>query len=744
MDPSEFLKDYNDKVVNNSILVNSSLDAIDEVDDYEDYVDCSANNAIDEIDDYEDFTYDDNLTKLDAFGDVKSSENRVETVPEIHNDTQLVNFSMELVNYDFHASLQEEDQELHGLESCFFRFMKKQDYKVIDNTLNPVVDTWNANFDEKVTDEESAYRKWLELSYNLLIDDVPMLNDCDEEFLSIISLPYRDISPEEVLKFKEVYKQPWCDRGLLQYAYTSDICLMLCSYLEQGYDKDMIVEYSGSVCKLESFLALKLNGVFDKETFDSVSANTDNLKAYTQICLSPDSSKYLFLNEHPDFARIVTLLNKYEIAGKAVPDDLLFKYTENKYLLQILQANYDGRFNSNFITMYLEDDSTLADRIANDLRDNVLDWSLVSQLGGNYFVPRIIASLEELYLDTIEVRKIAIENTETQQLFGNYAKNVVTAWVNGEITDNDYYLYCTIALYNNFEDLMKRFIRFPSVYHFNQFAVNCLFIEFTDNCANLPEIGSLIVIDTGKHYSYVGVDSILADVQLFAEALELEIPRDRFKLSLLPDKIGVMVSDSSKTRKFKDINCLKLMNQSLGSLESFIINKPESIKGLPAEKQLTCIQRYNLIQLMGTIGSYTNMVSLMKTPVSAYLKFDRGFGLFNSTFSSYSRIAVSHYFVPLYAVFVESMKDGAGIKMYYNFVKILCYKVLKGSMVCNNENLDELSEYAVFSVEGSTIISRVAVTELIENIDQFIKEIKTLGSIRIVTESAHYVQIRKL
>lgn len=291
---------------------------------------------------------------------------------------------------------------------------------------------------------------------------------------------------------------------------------------------------------------------------------------------------------------------------------------------------------------------------------------------------------------------------------------------------------------------MKRFIRFPSVYHFNQFAVNCLFIEFTDNCANLPEIGSLIVIDTGKHYSYVGVDSILADVQLFAEALEHEIPRDRFKLSLLPDKIGVMVSDSSKTRKFKDTNCLKLMNQSLGSLESFITNKPESIKELPAEKQLTCIQRYNLIQLMGTIGSYTNMVSLMKTPVSAYLKFDRGFGLFNSTFSSYSRIAVSHYFVPLYAVFVESMKDGAGIKMYYNFVKILCYKVLKGSMVCNNENLDELSEYAVFSVEGSTIISRVAVTELIENIDQFIKEIKTLGSIRIVTESAHYVQIRKL
>lgn len=256
-------------------------------------------------DDIDHDTYEVNLTKLDAFGDVKSSENRVETVPEIHNDTQLVNFSMELVNYDFHASLQEEDQELHGLESCFFRFMKKQDYKVIDNTLNPVVDTWNANFDEKVTDEESAYRKWLELSYNLLIDDVPMLNDCDEEFLSIISLPYRDISPEEVLKFKEVYKQPWCDRDLLQYAYTSDICLMLCSYLEQGYDKDMIVEYSGSVCKLESFLALKLNGVFDKETFDSVSANTDNLKAYTQICLSPDSSKYLFLNEHPDFARIV-------------------------------------------------------------------------------------------------------------------------------------------------------------------------------------------------------------------------------------------------------------------------------------------------------------------------------------------------------------------------------------------------------------------------------------------------------
>ena len=191
MDPSEFLKDYNNKVANNSTSVNSNSDVIDEVDDYEDYVDCSANNAIDEIDDYEDFTYDDNLTKLNAFGDVASSENEVETVSEIHNDRQFVDFSMELVNYDFHASLQEEDRELHGLESCFFRFMKKQDYKVIDNTLNPVVDTWNANFDEKVTDEESAYRKWLELSYNLLIDDVSMLNDCDEEFLSIISLPYR-------------------------------------------------------------------------------------------------------------------------------------------------------------------------------------------------------------------------------------------------------------------------------------------------------------------------------------------------------------------------------------------------------------------------------------------------------------------------------------------------------------------------------------------------------------------------
>lgn len=148
---------------------------------------------------------------------------------------------------------------------------------------------------------------------------------------------------------------------------------------------------------------------------NELSQQNSDCIGYTQICLSPDSSKYLFLNEHPDFARIVTLLNKYEIAGKVVPDDLLSKYTENKYLLQILQANYDGRFNSNFITMYLEDNSTLADRIANDLQNNVLDWSLVNQLGGNYFVPRIIASLEELYLDTIVVRKIATENTEMQR-----------------------------------------------------------------------------------------------------------------------------------------------------------------------------------------------------------------------------------------------------------------------------------------------------------------------------------------
>lgn len=68
---------------------------------------------------------------------------------------------------------------------------------------------------------------------------------------------------------------------LLEDSYGKDYkaCLMLCSYLERGYDKDMVVAYSNSVCELESFLALKLNGVFDKDTFDSVSANTDNLKA---------------------------------------------------------------------------------------------------------------------------------------------------------------------------------------------------------------------------------------------------------------------------------------------------------------------------------------------------------------------------------------------------------------------------------------------------------------------------------
>ena len=745
MDPSEFLKDYNNKVTNSSISNNSNSNIIDEIDDYDDYVDYSTNDIIDEIDDYDDLSDDTNsLTKLNAFGDIESQNSDAVSVADVHEEKPPVCFSMELVNYDFQDSLQESEQELYGLESCFFRFMKKQDYKVIDNTLDPVVDTWNANFEEKATDETDAYKKWLELSYNLLIDDVSMLSDCDEEFLSTISLPYRDISPEEILKFKEIYKQPWCDKELLKYAYSSDICLMLCSYLEQGYDRNMVIKYSDSAGKLESFLKLSLNNVFDKETFDGISDNIDNLRAYTQVCLSPNSSRYLFLNEHPDFAKIMTLLNKYEVARKEVPEEILAKYKENKYLLQILQANYDGRFNSNFISMYLEDDSAMADCIANDLQNGVLDWSLVEQLDGNYFVPRVIASLDELHLDTTAMRKIGTENTEIQQLFGSYARSIVTAWINGEITDNDYLLYCIITMYNNFEDLMRRFIRFPSVYHFNQFAVNCLFIEFTDSCANLPEIGSLIVIDNDKHYSYVGIDSVLADVQLFAAAIEHEIPRDKFKLSLLPDKIGVMISNCSKTRKFKDINCLKLMTQSIGSLESFVIDRPESIKGLSAEKQLTCIQRYNLIHLMSVIGSYTNMVSLLQTSVSAYLKFDRGISLFNSNFNSYSKIMASHYFAPLYTVFIDAMKDGAGIKMYYNFVKFLCYKVLKGGMVCNNENLDELSEYAVFSVEGSAIINRVTVTELVEHIDQFIKEIKNLGSVRIVTESAHYVQIRKL
>ena len=62
----------------------------------------------------------------------------------------------------------------------------------------------------------------------------------------------------------------------------------------------------------------------------------------------------------------------------------------------------------------------------------------------------------------------------------------------------------------------------------------------------------------------------------------------------------------------------------------------------------------------------------------------------------------------------------------------------------NNEVKNIEVDFAYLPMWSNNEALPKVLTELIENIDQFIKEIKALGSVRIVTESAHYVQIRKL
>ena len=95
MDPSEFLKDYNNKVTNSSISNNSNSNIIDEIDDYDDYVDYSTNDIIDEIDDYDDLSDDTNsLTKLNAFGDIESQNSDAVSVADVHEEKPPVCFGI--------------------------------------------------------------------------------------------------------------------------------------------------------------------------------------------------------------------------------------------------------------------------------------------------------------------------------------------------------------------------------------------------------------------------------------------------------------------------------------------------------------------------------------------------------------------------------------------------------------------------------------------------------------------------
>lgn len=753
MNPREFLKSYNSSIQSPGNRSDSQTDVIEEYEDYDESSNFSVIPELEEIEDFEDLAEPDNgfsavvnsMSELDIFEEV-SDKNKEESNTVIADEIQKAPEDfMELVDYKFSGLLYEDSVEPPGLKGAFLRFMKRQDYKIVENTVNYVVDTWNSNFETKVVSEDTALKEWLCLSYNLLIEDLDMIKDSDEDFLELISFPYRDISPEEILKLKEVADKPWCDKSIIKnYSFTPDICLMLCSYLERGLDRDLISKYADASYKLDAFLRLSLNNAMNVDTFDCVCNDKANLQVYVDMCLSPTPSDYMFLNKHPHFSEIISMLNRFELAQRSVSLDFLKGYCNNIYLPQILKSVYDNNYDVDYVHRYLDNESIFSEKAANDLANGDIDITLMHALSGNYPVPRMIASLEEMHLNTKTVRDFSKGNSEIQSKFGEYANKVVSAWISGTITENDYLQYCVITLYSNFVDLLDRFMKFPTVYRFNQFAVNCLFIEFTDSCANLPEIGSLVVIDTSTKYSYIGVDSIIADVSAFSEAIRGIIPKDNFKLSLLPNNIGVIVSNKENNRKFSDIHCLKIFSQSASSLENFVSCDFDAIKDLSIDKQLLSIQKFNLVNLIKSVGSYSTTIQLMKMPLSGYLKFDRGIALLNTVFTAYGGIIASQYFAPLYTIFIESINAGVGIKMYYTFVKNLCYRVLKGHIIVNNENLDILSEYAVISLEGSSSINRLNVSEFISKIDTFIQEIRTLGSVRIVTESAHYVQIRKL
>lgn len=713
MNREDFEKLYNNAI--NSVGVNPDIQHLDMFGPSEDF---------DDLDEF------DELLDFDSISDIK--------FPTKNSRELAGNFP--LLTVQLHNGFTAKAVSATTLDSIILEDLQQEDY-VVKYTDFPLIDSWEANFNERCSSENEAACKFLELLYHVGIPDAQILKNCDRKLLELIQMEARDLTVSEIELLKDSYTEDWFDeRAFKLFALAERDTSLLLQLMKSGnLDVKALAKFAYNEEILNAYLILTLQGRYNEETFLNVANNPENLSSYVSTCLSNDSSEFLFLCEHKDFGKIIELLKQLQIAEKPAPFDLLNKYADNPYLYYILTAYAGGYLNEDFVKNNLCEQSALADAIAEDYISNCLDHKLIEKLGGHYYIPKLVSDISKqcMYTDKIYA---ACEFDENLIILNQYSQLLIKAFMLGKIEEIEYRKILTLVTYENWLSLIKSYVDLSAdaPIEYSLFCFNYLLSHVLDITVNTSFTGSILEIYDGKSCKFLSIESALHNVDALCSAIYACIPKDILNAKILPCSAGIFLGNIDKPINANP--ALRVFMGTSSSIENFVLE----YKSLEQDKiPDNVIQRYNLVKALNTVDSVTDAVEqLVKSPVQKYMKYDRFFDAITRQFTDYRYLLQSNQFFSLYNIFVLSLNYDGKAQQFLAFVLTLCRACCPDWCKVYNYHPEILRDDARYCVTGSSRFGSASSKDILENIHSFIVEIARLRRVQVQIMNSGEVEIR--
>lgn len=286
--------------------------------------------------------------------------------------------------------------ELVGIENIISAKMRDDDCKLEDNFL----DTWNANFNlylpAKNTTE--AIKFALQVYYGLYLDEnfiEQYANSLSVAQINLLCFPHRNVTSGEAISILNVEDEEWFDIGILhKYSLKPrDTHLVIELMRDNLLNMDLMEKYSYSEDILNGYMYLTLKQKFDEESYDKAIAS-GNVSSFLIVAKS-GSSTLLELAGHQDFEQIVEVLGDDPLPEHV---EVLNKFKDVPYLLDVARAIVGGFHNETFINNYLVEKTPLHDYIATDYGQGLFDSEMLQKLNCNYYLCKAYTVLQSRHL----------------------------------------------------------------------------------------------------------------------------------------------------------------------------------------------------------------------------------------------------------------------------------------------------------------------------------------------------------
>lgn len=530
--------------------------------------------------------------------------------------------------------------------------------------------------------------------------------------------------------FQELSNEPWFQSDMFLQLVTDENAEILVSAMKGRKDLTDVLKYDGD----NALCALKL---IEKDKYNPVSfleaVKSNAVKEYTENMLDNSvSSTIAKLALRNDYQQLNSIISENNI-----PDDILVRYTDSEFLLDILHLYLDGKYSESLIDICIKEENALVRILLSSVESDHFDFNLYNKVQ-NVFMSCIIVNMKDYGIVTDGI--IHAFNQMPDKCI-KVAESLLKALAYSKITVSDYKQYLllySLSFVTAYTEILERKFSEGSL-SFNAFWLTYFASKLQDRLSrngitlNTEDFrvncSSMILVNKDNSFE-ISVEDIIINCNSVLSKISGMIDNCNVVKTELGAQLIVYLTDSKLNVSFTKHRMMGPLEYWAQSRDVTSNNFVEVIK-MPVKR---FVKEYKITKTVKELcnNSIKQLVGLSRQIIYFQNEWKNTFGKLMYT---------KNYLIYINASYIaKSFSPGNDSQMLYCLLYVICKLILKGKFATGETKLSSLSSNCTIIVKNGRNAIKTDVKTFIEDFEKNL-EILLGGKVTISCNSSISISI---